>query len=169
MGLLHDVLSLLAKCRGADVYQATVQASGSGVCGQTFSSTGRVDGHALQPQGSLSSLAFASKGRKKASCLNICKTVESIMRAYQGIIGGCSRGESRSGGGFTSHSGRFAAAGREPDYGASPQATSRVGQTATRGTSPKSTARNAQHQWLSESHVRLAIGFLPTGQAAAVQ
>ena len=90
------------------------------------------------------------------------------MRAYHGVVGGCSRGESRSGGGFTSHSGRFAAAGRESDYGASPQATSRVGQTATRGASPRSTARNAQHQWLTESHIRLAVGSLPTGQAAAV-
>jgi hypothetical protein len=99
------------------------------------------------------SLAFASKRRQKTSCLNICKTVESTMLAYHGVVGGCSRGESRSGGGFTSHSGRFiVAAGRESDYGASPQATSRVGQTATRGASPKSTAHNAQHQWLTESH-----------------
>ena len=168
MSLLHDVLSFLAKCRGTDVYQATVQAFGSGVCVQTFASTGLVDGHDLQPQGSLHSVAFASKGRQKTSCLNICKTVESILRAYHGVVGGCSRGESRSGGGFTSHSGRFAAAGRESDYGASPQATSRVGQTATRGASPRSTARNAQHQWLTESHIRLAVGSLPTGQAAAV-
>jgi hypothetical protein len=41
------------------------------------------------------------------SCLNICNTVESIMRAYHGVVGGCSRGESRLGGGFTSHSGRL--------------------------------------------------------------
>jgi hypothetical protein len=109
MSLLHDVLSFLAKCRGTHVYQATVQAFGSGVCVQTFASTGRVNGQDLQPQGSLHSLAFASKGRQKTSCLNICKTVESIMRAYHGVVG-CSRGESRSGGGFTSHSGRFAAA-----------------------------------------------------------
>jgi hypothetical protein len=115
-----------------------------------------------QPQGSFHSLAFASKGRQKTSCLNICKTVESIMRTYHGVIGRCSRGESRSGGGFTSHSGRFAAAGRESDYGASPQATSRVGQTATRGASPKSTGRNAQHQWLTESHIRPAVGSFIT-------
>jgi hypothetical protein len=58
MSLLHDVLSFLAKCRGADVYQATVQAFGSGVRVQTVASTGRVDGHDLQPQGLLHSLAF---------------------------------------------------------------------------------------------------------------
>jgi hypothetical protein len=33
---------------------------------------------------------------------------------------------------------------------------------------PRSTARNTQHQWLTESHIRLAVGSLPTGQAAAV-
>jgi hypothetical protein len=108
-------------------------------------------------------------GRQETSCLNFCKTVESIMRTYHGVDGGCSRGESRACGGFTSHSGRFATAGRESDYGASPQATSRVGQSATRGASPKPTARNAQHQWLMESHIRPAVGSLPTGQAAAVQ
>ena len=147
MSLLHDVLF----------------AFGSGVCVQTFASTGLVDGHDLQPQGSFNFLAFASKGRQKTSCLNICKTVASILRAYHhGVVGGCSRGEKRSGGGFTSHSGRFAVAGRESDYGASPQATSRVGQTAMRGASPKSTTHNAQHQWLTESHIRLAVGSLPT-------
>jgi hypothetical protein len=35
------------------------------------------------------------------------------------------------------------------------------GQTATRGASPRSTARNAQHQWLTETHIRLAVGSLP--------
>ena len=51
MSLLHDVLSFLAKCRGTDVYQATVQAFGSSVCVQTFASTGLVNGHDLQPRG----------------------------------------------------------------------------------------------------------------------
>jgi hypothetical protein len=156
MSLLHDVLLFLAKCRRTDVYPATVQAFGSGVCVQTFASTGRVDGHDLQPQGSLHSLAFASKGRQKTSCLNICKTVESIMRAYHGVVGGCSRGESRSCEGFTSHSGRFAAAGRESDYGASPQATSRVGQTVTRGASPT----NRSHETRNTSGSR-RVTFAP--------
>jgi hypothetical protein len=60
-------------------------------------------------------------GRRHRACLNVCKTVGSIMRAYHGVDGGCSRCESRAGGGFTSHSGRFATAGRESDYGASPE------------------------------------------------
>ena len=158
MWLLHDVLSLWPKCRGADVSQATVQAFGSGVCVQTFASMRSVDGHDLQPQGSLHSLAFASKGRQETSCLNFCMTVENIMRAYHGVVGVCSRCKSRAGGGFTSDSGWFATAGRESDYGASPQATSRIRQTAARSASPKSTARNAQHQWLTASHIRPAAG-----------
>jgi hypothetical protein len=170
MSLLHDVLSYLAKCSGADVYQATVQAFGSGVCVQKFASTRRVDGHdAYNPKGrSIPLPSLRRGGRRHLSCLNFCKTVESIIRAYHGVDGGCSRGEIRAGGGFTSHSGRFATARREFEYGASPQVTSRVGQSATRGASPKSTARNAQHQWLTESHIRPEVGSLPTGQAAAV-
>jgi hypothetical protein len=109
---MHDVLSFLAKCRGTDVYQATVQA-----LVQAFASK-----HSLRRDVSTAMIynpkdrsiplpSLRSGAGQKTSCLNICKTVESIMRAYHRVVGGCSRGESHSGGGFTPHPGRFAAAG----------------------------------------------------------
>jgi hypothetical protein len=87
MSLLHDVLSFLAKCRGADVYQATVQAFGSSVCVQTFASTGRVDhvdhvgdGHDLQPQESLHSRASLSTFTLPHGSIPLPRSIPSLRR-----------------------------------------------------------------------------------------
>jgi hypothetical protein len=64
MSLLHDVLSFLAKCRGADVYQATVQAFGQAFASKHSLRRDVSTAMIYNPKDrSIPLLAFASKGR----------------------------------------------------------------------------------------------------------